>query len=49
MIQVVVRNIWRASSLPFPPHPNSVTLAARELSMGLAVPQIVASWVCGGK
>lgn len=45
----VIRNIWRAGSLPLPTHPNSVTLAARELFVGLDVPQIVASWVCGGK
>jgi len=32
-----MRNIWRASSLPFPPYPNSVTLAARELFVRLVV------------
>lgn len=45
----VIRNIWSAGSLPLPTHPNSVTLAARELFVGLDIPQIVDSWVCGGK
>lgn len=33
----------------FHPHPHSVTLAARDVPVGLTVPQILASWVCGGR
>lgn len=48
-LQIVIRTIWRPNLFLLYPHPNSVTLAVSELFMGLVVPQIVASWVCGGK